>query len=110
MYDMMTCHPLYTDLVPGVVGSLHLAVPAELGQDLRGLHGVPPLVVAAGVVLGRQPAGGPVSAVEPVLQVYLGLPYQVVRAKQVPVKHLQGQQGVLGETGLELETPGMVTC
>ena len=54
---------------------------------------------------GGNPAGCPVPAVKPVLQVDLGLSYQVVRAQEVPVVHLQAQQRVLRETRLELETP-----
>ena len=45
-------------------------------------------------------------AVEPVLQVDLGLPDEVVRAQEVPVEHAHRQDGVLGEGGLELEAPG----
>ncbi len=43
------------------------------------------------------------SAVEPVLQVYLCLPDKVVAAQEVPVEHGHGQDGVLGKGGLELE-------
>ena len=46
---------------------------AQFCQYLAGLHRIPPFVVPAGVVLGGQPTGGPVLAVEPVLQIYLCL-------------------------------------
>ena len=46
------------------------------------------------------------STVKPVFQVDFGLPDEVVRPEQVPVHHAHGQDGVLGEGGLELETPG----
>ena len=52
---------------------------------------------------GGNPAGCPVPAVKPVLQVDLGLSYQVVRAQEVPVQNLDSEDRVLGEGGLELE-------
>ena len=39
-------------------------------------------------LLGGDAGGGPVPGVEPVLQVHLGLPDQVVRAHEVPVQEL----------------------
>ena len=42
-------------------------------------------------------------AVKPVLQVNLGLSYQVVRAQEVPVQNLDSEDRVLREGGLELE-------
>ena len=49
------------------------ALLAKFGQYLTGLHGIPPFVVPAGVILGGQPAGSPVLAVESVLKIYLCL-------------------------------------
>ena len=86
-----------------------LALLAELDQQLNWLHGIAPLVVSAGVVAGGDAAGGPVPAVEPVLQVDLGLANQVVRTEQVPVQHLHRQHRVLREGSLELEAPGVGT-
>ena len=57
------------------------------------------------IVSGSHPARGAMSAVKPVFEVDLGLPDEVIRPEQVPVHHAHGQDGVLGEGGLELETP-----
>ena len=85
--------------------SLQPRLLAQLGQDLGWLHGVAPLIVAARVILGRQPARCPVPRVEPVLQVQLRLPDQVVTAEQVPVVDLHRQDRVLGERGFHFKTP-----
>lgn len=50
-------------------------------------------------------AGGPVLAVEAVLQVQLGLADQVVGAHQVPVVDGHGEGGVHGERGLDVKGP-----
>ena len=42
-------------------------------------------------------------AIKPVLQIDLGLSYQVVRAQEVPVQNLDSEDRVLREGGLELE-------
>lgn len=45
------------------------------------------------------------SGIEPVLEVDLRLSDHVVRAHEVPVEDLHRQHRVLGEGGLDLETP-----
>ena len=55
------------------------------------------------IISGRDAAGRPVPAEEPVLEVDLGLADEVVRAEQVPVEHADREDGVLREGGLELE-------
>ena len=52
---------------------------------------------------GGYPAGCPMPAVKPVLQIDLGLSDQVVRAQEVPVQNLDSEDRVLREGGLELE-------
>ena len=52
---------------------------------------------------GGNPAGCPVPAVKPVLQIDLRLSDQVVRAQEVPVQNLDSEDRVLREGGLELE-------
>ena len=52
---------------------------------------------------GGDSASGPVPAVKPVLQINLGLSYEVVRAQEVPVQNLNREDRVLREGGLELE-------
>ena len=124
-------HVADADLAHGEVGPVHLPLLAELRQELDGLHGVAPLIVAAPenwhssravcvhfyctqeacenqgshlrIVSGRDAAGGPVPAEEPVLEIDLGLADEVVRTEQVPVKHRDREDGVLREGGFELE-------
>ena len=55
------------------------------------------------IISGRDAAGRPVPAEEPVLEVDLGLADEVVRAEEVPVEDADGEDGVLREGGLELE-------
>ena len=55
------------------------------------------------IISGRDAAGRPVPAEEPVLEVDLALSDEVVRAEEVPVEDADGEDGVLREGGLELE-------
>ena len=71
----LVSHP---DHAVGKVRPVDFPLFAELDQQLDWLHGVAPLVVSARVVTGSDAASGPVPAVEPVLQVDLGLANQVV--------------------------------
>ena len=79
------------DAVPGKEGAIQPGLATHPCQYLAGLDWVPPLIVPTWVILGCQTTCGPVAAVEPVLQVNLGLTNQVIRAKEVPVKNLNVQ-------------------
>lgn len=50
------------------------------------------------------PASRPVSAVEPIFQVYSGLSYQIVRSQQIPIEYLNGQHRVLRKRRFDFET------
>ena len=70
------------------VRPVHFPLLTHPGEDLARLHGISPLVVAAGIIFAREATGWPVTGVEPVLEVYLCLANQVIPAKQIPVINL----------------------
>ena len=57
------------------------------------------------VVSGGEATSGSVSAVEAILEVDPRLPDEVIATKEVPVKYLSVQHGILRKCGFELKHP-----